>query len=93
MAENSAKRRTLDRASSVPNIPQSTLGAVRREKQYLPSPANIADEKDDYSLGERVIVNTAHQVDNKLGYIRSIGKIHVRPGRWYGVELDEPFGK
>eukprot|EP00792_Barthelona_sp_PAP020_P008373 TRINITY_DN3216_c2_g2_i2.p1 TRINITY_DN3216_c2_g2~~TRINITY_DN3216_c2_g2_i2.p1 ORF type:complete len:586 (-),score=182.76 TRINITY_DN3216_c2_g2_i2:1916-3673(-) len=27
------------------------------------------------------------------GFIRYIGEIHVKSGTWFGIELDEPFGK
>ena len=63
------------------------------EGKYLASLANNANENVDYSIGDRVIVNTAHQVYNKPGYIRFIGMTHIQHGLWYGVELDEPCGK
>ena len=58
---------------------------------YTEQPAD--DGNEDYWIGARVIVNTDHQICNKLGCIRFIGQTHFRQGVWYGIELDEPVGE
>ena len=87
----SAKRSTAVESDVL--LSPSIARADENEGKYLASLTNNANENVDYSIGDRVIVNTAHQICNKLGYIRFIGKIHIHYGLWYGVELDEPCGK
>ena len=60
---------------------------IEQEKQAT------VDEKQDYSIGDRVVVNTGHRICNKHGRIRFIGKTHIKYGVWFGIELDEPLGK
>lgn len=54
----------------------------------------IADvNDDDFPLNCRVIVNTDHQIFNKPGTVRYVGKTYFKEGTWYGIELEEPVGQ
>lgn len=57
------------------------------------SSESAGKRSNDFSVGDRVLVNTDHQISNKSGSIRYIGKTHIRYGVWFGIELDEPIGK
>ncbi|CAF1265522.1 unnamed protein product [Adineta ricciae] len=55
--------------------------------------SNYDDTPGCFSVGDQVIVNTGHSIVSKKGTIRFIGEIDGKKGIWFGVELQEPFGK
>ena len=50
--------------------------------------SNSSTPKDDFIIGERVIVS-----GNKRGYIQFLGETKFAPGQWAGVVLDDAVGK
>jgi len=73
----------------------TTPKTVRASKVSIDEgPKKIVDVNDDqYPVNSRVIVNTDHQIVNKLGTVRYVGKTYFKEGIWYGIELEEPVGK
>ena len=73
----------------------TTPKTVRAAKVTMDEgPKKIVDVNDDqYPVNSRVIVNTDHQIVNKLGTVRYVGKTYFKEGIWYGIELEEPVGK
>ena len=66
----------------------------RVEKKEESISRKVVDVNDDeYPVGCRVTINTDHQIFNKLGTVRYVGKTYFKEGIWYGVELEEPVGK
>jgi dynactin complex subunit len=52
----------------------------------------VDNNNENYSIGSQVIVNTDH-IFEKRGTIQFIGKICIKRGIWYGIELKEAVGK
>jgi hypothetical protein len=64
------------------------------EEIYCTTPSQspksiVSHNNEDYSIGRRVMVNTGHQVVNKIGTIRFSGELTGKDGIWYGIELEE----
>ena len=73
---------------------QTPIAKDRSQQKDETSAKKIVNVNDsDFSVNSRVIVNTDHQIFNKLGTIRFIGKTYFKEGIWYGIELEEPVGK
>jgi hypothetical protein len=77
------------------HIPSSVQHSTDNHQQVNEiSDKSIVDIDDnECPVNSHVFVNTDHQICNKVGIVRYVGKTYFKDGIWYGVELEEPVGK